>query len=176
MTVAAVLTQLEDDHYMPISYFSKSLTPGQTNYCAFLCELSAIVQALIYFKYYLGGGVFEIITDSQTLTRPKFLTRTQIRCVIFWILEITERFIFKITYIQRNDNNLADALSRIDHSALPPKESSRCTEWIGKEFEGIDEKMVNVINDELSQNAKDSVLVQEGVPYLGNISKSTWGI
>ena len=159
MTVAAVLTQLEDDNYMPISYFSKSLTPGQTNYCAFLRELLAIVQAIKHFKYYLEGGVFEIFTDSQTLTRPKFLTRTQIRCVIFWILEITERFTFTITYIQGKRNNLADALSRIDHNALPPKESSRWTEWFEKEFDSKDEKVVNLIN------VKDSGTGTEDDPY-----------
>ena len=96
---------------------------------------------------------------------PKFLTRTQIRCVIFWILEITERFTFTITYIQGKRNNLADALSKIDRSALPPKESSRWTEWFEKECDSKDEKVVNLINDEVYQNVKDSGTGTEDDPY-----------
>ena len=99
-TVGAVLTQLHENTYMPVSYFSNSLTQGQTNYCAFLRELLAIIQAIKHFKYYLEGAEFEVRSDSQTLSRDRFLTRCQLRCVIFWVLEITSRFHFTITYIK----------------------------------------------------------------------------
>ena len=158
-TVGAVLTQLHGEHYMPVSYFSKSLTQGQTNYCAFLRELLAIVQAIKHFKYYLEGAKFEVRSDSQTLTRPKFLTRTQIRCAIFWVLEITSRFQFTITYVKGKDNHLADNLSRIDHKSLPPTDSSKWNGWFENEFNDSDNRVVNTIttkNDQITDTGDGS--------------------
>ena len=150
-TVGAVLTQLHDGHYMPVSYFSKSMTQGQTNYCAFLRELLAIVQAIKHFKYYIEGAKFEVRSDSQTLTRPKFLTRTQIRCAIFWVLEITSRFQFTITYVKGKDNHLADNLSRIDHDSLPPTDSAKWNQWFENEFNDANNRVVNAIIPENNQ-------------------------
>ena len=164
-TVGAVLMQKYDECFMPISYFSKSLTPGQTNYCAFLRELLAIVQAIKHFKYYLEGSVFEVRTDSMTLTKPKFLTRTQIRCALFWILEITQRYHFTVSYIRGKDNNLPDILSRIDHKELPPKDSSKWSQWFENEFNSADENIVKSIHEGTSGNRQSTGSGTETDPY-----------
>ena len=69
----SALMQLYGETFFPISFFSKSLTSGQSNYPAFLRELLAIIYSIKHFNFYLEGAVFEVHTDSQTLCKPKFL-------------------------------------------------------------------------------------------------------
>ena len=132
--ISGCLTQMYDNVHFPIAYFSRSLNSGQQNYCAFLRELLAIVQSIHHFKFFLEGSEFEVRTDSQTLTKPKFLTKTQIRCALFWILELTSRFRFTITYIKGTENNLADVLSRIKSGDLPPNDSESLDKWFENSF------------------------------------------
>ena len=153
--VGAVLTQEENGTFFPIAYYSRSLTPGQRNYCAFLRELLAIIGSIKHFKYYIEGATFEVKTDSLTLTRPKFLTKTQIRCALFWILEITSRYNFTISWIKGSENNMADSLSRIDSKDLPPLSSKGWYKWFEDTFQSQLNEQVSLItaeNREVSQN------------------------
>ena len=132
--ISGCLTQKYNEIHFPIGFFSRSLNSSQQNYCAFLRELVAIVQSIHHFKFFLEGSEFEVRTDSETLTKPKFLTKTQIRCALFWILELTSRFRFKITYIKGTENNLADVLSRIKSGELPPNDSKLLDKWFEDSF------------------------------------------
>ena len=110
------------------------MNKSQQNYCSFLRELLAIVQSIYHFKYFLEGKKFYVRTDSECLTRPDFLTKSQVRMVIFWLVEITSRFRFEISYIRGTENSLADILSRIKENNLPPLDSSELTKWFDDAF------------------------------------------
>ena len=145
-TVGAALMQKYNDKFFPVSFYSRALTAGQQNYCAFLRELIAITSSIKHFRYYIEGSVFEVKTDSLILTRPKFLTKTQIRCALFWILEITERFQFTISWIKGSQNNLADTLSRIKSKDLPPLKSDGWYAWFEDSFgERLDDDKINLV-------------------------------
>ena len=53
---------------LPISFFSKKLTPAELNYSAFDRELLAAYLAVRHFQYFVEGGVFHINTDHKPLT------------------------------------------------------------------------------------------------------------
>ena len=127
----------EPDTFHPIAYYSKSLNPSQKNYPAFVRELYAIYCSIKFWRFYLEGGEFEIRTDSEILSKPKFITKTQIRCVLNWVLELTERYHFKIVYMKPNSVHLiSDMLSRIVHRQVhnPPSNSVEWKEWFEKTF------------------------------------------
>ena len=65
--VGAVLYQDYDGHRHYISLMSKALTPAQRNYPATKKELLAIVKALSYFRQWIWGQHFELVTDHMSL-------------------------------------------------------------------------------------------------------------
>jgi hypothetical protein len=53
---------------LPISFASRSLNKAETHYTTSEKELLAIVYALKYFRPYLYGHRFKIVTDHKPLT------------------------------------------------------------------------------------------------------------
>ena len=108
----AVLSQLQDNHWRPIAYYSKGLNDVERNYDIHDRELLSIMRALADWRRYLHGSTtpFEIYTDHKNLqyfmTNQK-LNRRQAR----WSLELAE---FNFTLIHKPGTSMicADALSR----------------------------------------------------------------
>ena len=65
--MGAVLAQVQDGKERAICYASKSFSKSQTNYSATKRELLAIVTLTRYFKDYLLGRKFKIVTDHRAL-------------------------------------------------------------------------------------------------------------
>jgi len=53
--VGAVLQQLVDGIWCPISYFSKKLKPAETLYSAFDRELLAVYRAICHFRHFIAN-------------------------------------------------------------------------------------------------------------------------
>jgi hypothetical protein len=71
VAVGAVLYQ-GTHHSKPTFFFSKTLTPAQSNYKTYDLELLAIVSALRHWSLYLLGNTFEVYADHSALTQlPK---------------------------------------------------------------------------------------------------------
>lgn len=109
--VGAVLQQ--NGH--PICYASRTLNQHERNYSATEKELLAIVWATSYFRPYLYGVRFDVLSDHQPL-RWLFV-RSQSRelnpRLYRWVLKLSE-FNLTVDYIKGKNNNVADFLSRIN--------------------------------------------------------------
>lgn len=112
VALSGVLSQGEIPNDRPIYFFSKTLNEAQKRYSATEKELLAIVEAIKAFRVYLYGRFFILITDHKAL------------CYLFNMkdcgsrlfrqkLELSE-YNFKILYRPGAQNNVADALSRIE--------------------------------------------------------------
>ena len=61
--VGAVLSQQS----RPVAYFSRALGPKYLGLSTYEKELLAIIMAVQYWRYYLLGGHFIILTDQQSI-------------------------------------------------------------------------------------------------------------
>ena len=109
--IGAVLSQKQNNTDKVIAYASKTLQKGQRNYSATKRELFAVVFFTQYFKDYLLGRKFFIITDHRALVwlysfkEPDGLVARWLEKLSVFDFEICHRPGTKIAH--------ADALSRI---------------------------------------------------------------
>ena len=68
MGIGAVLSQGTIGKDLPVAYASRSLNKAEINYTTSEKELLAIVWATKYFRPYLYGRKFKILTDYKPLT------------------------------------------------------------------------------------------------------------
>lgn len=110
--VAASLLQYRDGILKPIAYFSRKLSKQESKYAALKTELLAIYQSMKFFRNFLYGRKFYVLSDHKPLGEhlkienpPSVLQR--------WLLEISE-FKYEFIHIPGRENVLADYLSRED--------------------------------------------------------------
>lgn len=102
----------------PICFASRTLNDHERNYSATEKELLAIVWATNYFRPYLYGVKFEILSDHQPLrwlfvkSQCKELNPRLYR----WIIKLSD-FNLTVNYLKGKDNQIADFLSRIDNNS-----------------------------------------------------------
>ena len=65
--VGAVLFQVQQEKERVITYYSKTLTPAERNYCVTHRELLAVVKDVKHFRPYLCGQKFRLWTDHASL-------------------------------------------------------------------------------------------------------------
>ena len=112
VAVRAVLQQYVQGQWQPISYFSRQLSPTETRYSTYDRELLAIYLAIKYFRYFVEGCQFYILTDHKPLTYT-FSTHSdgysprQVRH-----LDFIYQFTTDIRHVRGCENPVADALSR----------------------------------------------------------------
>ena len=106
-----VLTQMYNDFWHPVAYFSKHLTKTERNYSTSERELFAIVLTVEHFKQFLYGVEFVVITDHKPL---KYLltTKEPSSRLLRWINRLS-MFNYRIEYRKGTKNGNADALSRL---------------------------------------------------------------
>lgn len=76
--VGAILLQRVDDKMAAVAYYSRQTTADQRLYHSYELETMAVVFALRYFRAYLLGIQFKVVTDCNalrpTFTKKKFIT------------------------------------------------------------------------------------------------------
>ncbi len=105
----------------PIAFYSRKLKDAQTRYTTTERELLSIVETLKEFRNILLGQDLEIHTDHKNLTCKNFNTDRVMR----WRL-ILEEYGPELKYVRGENNEIADALSRLDmyeNTSSPSKES-----------------------------------------------------
>lgn len=117
--MGAVLEQRIEGSWRPLSFFSRRFSPPQLKYSAYDRELTAIFEAIKYFKYFLDGRDFVVVTDHKPLIyafmqRADKASPRQVRQLSF-IAQYTTR----IEYLPGAENVVADPLSRIEAIRLP---------------------------------------------------------
>lgn len=107
IALGAVLSQ---DH-KPICYASRTLNDHKLNYSAIEKELLAIVWATKYFRSYLFGRKFQILSDHRPLVWLDNIKEPNMK-LQRWKIRLNE-FDYHIKYVPGEENHVADALSRV---------------------------------------------------------------
>jgi len=94
----------------PIAYTSRLLNAAEQNYFTIEKELLAIVYSVNYFRPYLYGHKFSLVTDHRPLVWLESLKDSTSR-LVRWRLKLAE-YEYKIIYKAGKINLNADALSR----------------------------------------------------------------
>lgn len=111
--IGAVLSQ--EGH--PVCFASRTLNNHERNYSATDKEFLAIMWSVNYFRPYLYGNKFKIMTDHQPIKylhakyKGKDLSPRHQR----WLLKLGE-YQFEIEYLKGKENRVADFLSRIENT------------------------------------------------------------
>jgi hypothetical protein len=151
--VGAVLHQVVNNELQPLCFYSKKLTKAQMNYSTYDRELTAIFQAIRFFKYYLDGRNFTIFTDHKPITfafqqNPEKSSPRQLRQ-----LDFISQYSTDIQHVSGANNFVADWLSRIDQISTPIN------------FEEISEEQVNDVElQDLLQHPEKTTLVLKLFP------------
>ncbi|KAL1512451.1 hypothetical protein ABEB36_002041 [Hypothenemus hampei] len=116
-SIGAVLQQ--DDK--PLGFFSKKLSDAERKYSTYDRELLAIYAAIIHFRVYIEGRELIIHTDHKPLiyafkTNHNASSRETTRRARQ--LEFISQYTTTIKYLKGQDNEAADALSRIQGISL----------------------------------------------------------
>lgn len=104
----------------PVAYASRPLNKAEKNYPTIQKELVAIVWAIKYFRPYVFGRRFTIMTDHKPLVYLFSMKDPSSRLLKFRLT--LEEYDFKINYVKGKENSAADALSRISISSNTLKE------------------------------------------------------
>ena len=112
--VGAVLQQRVNDSWQPLGFLTKPLSSAQRKYSAYDRELLAIYTAVKRFRHALEGRHFIIYTNHKPLTYSFKQNPDKCSPRQFRHLDYIEQFTTDIRYIKGPDNNVADALSRIE--------------------------------------------------------------
>lgn len=109
--LGAVLSQIINGQEHPLCYASRTLNEHEINYSTIEKELLAIVWGTKYFRPYLYGRKFKIITDHKPLNWLMSLKEPNSK-LVRWRLRL-EEYDYSIEFKPGKTNNNADALSRI---------------------------------------------------------------
>ena len=112
--MGAALKQRSGDLWEPLGFLSQLFTPAQTKYSTYDRELTAIYEAICYFYYYLQGAEFKIYTDHKPLVYALQQHSDKMPAIRSRRLSYIAQFNTEICYIPGKENDVANALSRIN--------------------------------------------------------------
>ncbi|XP_018403046.1 PREDICTED: uncharacterized protein LOC108779970 [Cyphomyrmex costatus] len=115
--IAATLSQAG----RPVAFFSRTLNKTEIQHSSIEKEAYAIVESLRYWRHYLIGRYFEVITDQHSVSfmfNQRHSSKIKNEKIIRWRLELSS-FKFDIIYRPGIENVSADTLSRTSASMTP---------------------------------------------------------
>ena len=110
VAIGATLSQIVDGEEHPMSYFSRTLTGPEKQYCVTRRELLAVIHAASHFHPYLYGNQFAIHTDHTSLQWLLNFKNPEGQ-MARWLQKLQQYNFIIHHYRGRLDGN-ADALSR----------------------------------------------------------------
>ncbi|KAI0995426.1 hypothetical protein K3495_g12752 [Podosphaera aphanis] len=173
-SMGACLSQLDSKGRLrPIAYFSKKLSPAESNYEIHDKELLAIVKALEEWRSELNGVTkpFTILSDHKNLQHfmtTRKLSERQVR----WSLLLSQ-YRFQLKFRAGSKSQRPDALSRREQDMPNLHDDERLKnremqllkdEWMPPK-QGVDRKAAHVLNN-LTNTAQPKVVACsfEGIP------------
>ena len=112
VALGAVLSQLDEEgRERPISFASRILSKVERKWGVTEREAFAIVWSVNYFRAYLLGNKFELITDHRPLTYLRTLKNPTPK-IARWLLQL-EEYDYTIIYKPGNIHSNADVMSRL---------------------------------------------------------------
>jgi hypothetical protein len=123
--IGGVLSQGEIGKDLPIAYASRLLNNAEKNYSTIEKELLAIVYCVNYFRPYIYGRNFTLVTDHRPLVWLHTVTDPTSR-LIRWRLKLAE-YEYNVIYKPGKINDNADALSRnpVETKQILPLDQNR---------------------------------------------------
>jgi cleavage and polyadenylation specificity factor subunit 1 len=118
--MGAVLQQLVDNAWQPLAFFSRKLNPAQQKYSANDRELLAVYVAVKQFRHMLEARHFVIFTDHKPITYAFQQKRDKCSPGQFNHLEFVAQFTTDVRHISGQDNEVADAPSRVESITAAP--------------------------------------------------------
>ena len=120
--LGAVLEQYSASGWHPISFASRYLNPAEKKYSTNELELLAVVWATEYFRNYIYGRYFTVISDHKALltllnSSPKG-NKTFISRLTQWNDPLVS-YDFKVEHRQGSKTKMVDYLSRFSSAAAP---------------------------------------------------------
>ena len=112
--VGASLQQRVGNQWEPIAFFSRKLTPRQTEWPTYYRELFAVYAAVQHFRHILEAQHFIVYTDHKPITFAFAQRREKLPPVQLNQLSFIAQFTTDIRYVKGDANVVADAFSRIE--------------------------------------------------------------
>lgn len=179
--VGAILSQNIDGKERVISYASRSINKHERNYSPTELECLAVVWAVNYFRHYIYGRKFTIVTDHSALKYLMEIKSPSGR-LARWALKLQE-YEMEIKHRAGRVHNNVDALSRIEDNVIKmmkgpeiEDELSHLTSdiaqsWIKKmknfEYELKPRESIKVIDDREKEERNKQLRIQQlADPYL----------
>ena len=116
--IGAYLCQVVEDIEQPIGFLSKTLTKAEKRWSVYEKEAYAIFYALRKWEHHLRDNKFTLYTDHRNLT---FLNKDPSPKVQRWKIAVQD-YDFDIAYIEGENNEIADSLSRFCPRVLSQEE------------------------------------------------------
>lgn len=116
--IGSCLQQCIDGKWFPIAFFSKKLTPKQSEWPAYYRELLAVYESVQHFRYILEVQHSTIFTDHKPLLYAFVQRREKLPPAQLNQLSFISQFTTDIKYIKGEDNVVADTMSRVDAISL----------------------------------------------------------
>ncbi|CAH8479027.1 unnamed protein product [Schistosoma curassoni] len=116
--VGGTLNQLVKNAWKPIAFFSKRLAPAETRYSTFGRELLAIYLTIKHFRHMLEGREFIVFTNHKPLTNALKARADKYSPREVRHLDYISQFTSDIRHVKGQDNQAADALSRLEMNVL----------------------------------------------------------
>lgn len=145
VALGAVLSQGELGKDLPVAYASRTLNKAERNYGVTELEMLAITWATRYFRPYLLGRHFTVVTDHKPL-RWVFGVQDPSSRLLRFRLKLAE-YDFEIVYKQGKRNCNADALSRIPIKETEPEKREVNVATASDKTQDDNELSQNVIED-----------------------------
>ncbi|XP_066253847.1 uncharacterized protein [Euwallacea similis] len=117
--MGAVVEQMVNSSWKPLSFFSKKFSKTQCNYSTYDRELLALYSAIKYFRHFLEGRPFTIYTDHKPLIYAFIQKSDKASPKQMRHLDFISQFSTNILHISGKNNIVADTLSRIQTISFP---------------------------------------------------------
>lgn len=112
--VGAVFEQQVEAVWVTLASFSRKLKPGETRYSTFGGELLPAYLTVKHFRYFIEGPIFHIMTDHKPLTYGFCGSHSCCLARETRPLSLVSEFTRDLRCIRGDDDEAADALSRVD--------------------------------------------------------------
>lgn len=167
VALGAILSQGTPGKDLPIAYASRTLNESEQRYSTIEKELLAIVWATKYFRPYLYGQKFTIVTDHRPLIWLNSLKEPNSK-LTRWRLKL-EEYNYNVIYKKGVKNSNADALSRIQINPTTTQDQDTSSIAVIEDDE-LDQLLDEIMEDE--DNAFDPQVFEKMLSEDENLTQN----